>query len=166
MDLDEKLKKAQRLEKKSYYISEYLFRVLIIQKFILLPLAKTPITPNFITILSAIFAALSFYFIYLGHFICAGLLFLLYSLLDHTDGMLARYKNLSSKIGKLLDVSVDNLTFNGIFIFLFFCDLISLQACIFALVSMNIYNCITTFYILNQLRKLKSIKRFGLKNGF
>ena len=50
MDLDEKLKKAQRLEKKSYYISEYLFRVLIIQKFILLPLAKTPITPNFITI--------------------------------------------------------------------------------------------------------------------
>lgn len=166
MDLDEKLKKAQRLEKKSYYISEYLFRVLIIQKFILLPLAKTPITPNFITILSAIFAVLSFYFIYLGHFICAGLLFLVYSLLDHIDGMLARYKNLSSKIGKLLDASVDNLTFNGIFIFLFFCDLISLQACIFALVSMNIYNCITTFYILNQLRKLKSIKRFGLKKWF
>ena len=31
---------------------------------------------------------------------------------------------------------------------------------------MNIYNCITTFYILNQLRKLKSIKRFGLKKWF
>lgn len=166
MDLDEKLKKEQRLENKSYYITEYLFRVLIIQKFILLPLAKTPITPNTITILSAIFAALSFYLVYLGHFISAGLLFLVYSLLDHIDGMLARYKNLSSKIGKFLDVSVDNLTFNGIFILLFICDLASLQACVFALVAMNIYGGITTFYILKQLRKLKSIKRFGLKKWF
>lgn len=163
MDLDEKLKKEQRLENKSYYITEYLFRVLIIQKFILLPLAKTPITPNTITILSAVFAALSFYLVYLGHFVSAGLLFLVYSLLDHIDGMLARYKNLSSKLGKFLDVSVDNLTFNGIFILLFICDLASLQSCVFALLIMNIYSCVTTFYILKQLRKLKSIKRFGLK---
>lgn len=166
MDLDEKLKKEQRLENKSYYITEYLFRVLIIQKFILLPLAKTPITPNAITLLSAFWAGLSFYCIYLGHYVVAGILFLLYSLFDHIDGMLARYKNLSSKLGKFLDVSVDTLVFNGIFIFLFACELISLQACIFALVMMNLYNCITSFYILKELRKLGHIKRFGLKKWF
>lgn len=166
MDLDEKLKKDQRLESKSYYLTEYLVRVLIIQKFILLPLAKTPITPNCITFLGAVFASLSFYCVYLGHYIGGGLLFLLYSLFDHIDGMLARYKNLSSKLGKFFDASVDNLVFNGIFIFLFLCELISLQACIFVLVMMNLYNCITSFYILKELRKLRHIKRFGLKKWF
>ncbi|ECL2930137.1 hypothetical protein FSR86_08420, partial [Campylobacter jejuni] len=60
MNLDEKLKKNERLEnKRSYYISEYIIRVLIIQKFILLPLVqRTNIKPNQVTITAGFFALL------------------------------------------------------------------------------------------------------------
>ena len=99
MNLDERLKKAQRLEKiPTYYLSEYIWRVLIIQKFILIPLTKTSITPNQVTAMGGIFVILSFLSLYLGHNVIAGFCYLAYSILDHTDGILARYKNLKSKL--------------------------------------------------------------------
>ncbi|KAA6225437.1 MULTISPECIES: CDP-alcohol phosphatidyltransferase family protein [unclassified Campylobacter] len=164
MNLDEKLKKDQRLEsKKSYYLSEYLLRVLIIQKFILLPLAKTKITPNQITILAGIFVLISFVFISLKMAFVAGIFFLLYDFLDHIDGMLARYKNMSSKFGKFLDEFVDNIAFNGVFILIFFCFETNLYALIFILFIMNLHGIIASFVIVPRLKKLKTIKRFGLK---
>ena len=166
MDLDEKLKKSQRLEAKSYYITEYIFRVLIVQKIILIPLSKTPITPNFITICSSLCAMYSFYCIYSDSFVLAGLFYILYSLLDHTDGILARYKNLYSKFGKFLDDVLDILAFNGVFILLCALKLISLQTCIFVLLAMNIHNYTASLYILKKLKQLKQIKRFGLKKWF
>ena len=73
MNLDERLKKAQRLEKiPTYYLSEYIWRVLIIQKLILIPLTKTSITPNQVTAMGGIFVILSFLSLYLGHNVIAG----------------------------------------------------------------------------------------------
>lgn len=167
MDLDEKLKKSQRLEKKrSYYIIEYFYRVLIIQRYILLPLAKTSIKPNHITIMAGIFAFLSFVMIFYHSIILAGILYLLYDFLDHIDGMLARYKNLSSKWGHFLDVFVDTLAFNGVFIMVCFSFDVSIYCVIFVLCAMNLHGLICSFYIVERLKLLKNIQRFGIKKFF
>ncbi|AII15324.1 SAM-dependent methyltransferase [Campylobacter iguaniorum] len=163
MNLDEKLKKSQRLEGKTYYITEYLYRVLIIQRFILLPLVKTKITPNQITIVSFLFVSLCFYYIFTHQNLLAGLSFFIYSLLDHIDGMLARYKNLSSKIGHYLDVFVDEIAFNAVFIVLYISYDIDIFALLAVLIMMNLHGLVCTFYIVKKLRKLKQIYRFGIK---
>lgn len=163
MSMNEKLRKEQRLEQ-SYYPTEYIIRVLIIQKFILSPLSKTNITPNQITITSLIVVISSFCVIFFKYsLILAGILYLLYSFLDHCDGMLARYKNLQSKNGKLLDELVDNIAFNGIFLIAYFSSLITFFECFLVLLSFNLYALITSQYIVKKLKTLENLQRFGLK---
>ncbi|TKX34361.1 CDP-alcohol phosphatidyltransferase family protein [Campylobacter taeniopygiae] len=168
MNLDEKLKKNERLEsKRSYYITEYIYRVLIIQKFILLPLAeKTNIKPNQVTITAGIFAFLSLVMLFNHYAILAGILYLIYDFLDHVDGMLARYKNLSSKLGHYLDLFVDTLAFNGAFIVVYLTYEISIYPVIFVLFAMNLHSLICPFVIVKKLKTLKNIKRFGIKKFF
>ncbi|MBZ7954638.1 CDP-alcohol phosphatidyltransferase family protein [Campylobacter sp. W0018] len=168
MDLDEKLKKNERLEnKRSYYISEYIIRVLIIQKFILLPLAKkTNIKPNQVTITAGIFAFLSLIALYHHYAILAGILYFVYHFLDNIDGMLARYKNLSSKLGHLLDNTVDILSFNGAFIVVYLAYQISIFPILFVIFAMNLHAIICSRIIVKKLRTLKTIKRYGIKKFF
>ncbi|EGK8128326.1 methyltransferase domain-containing protein [Campylobacter lari] len=163
IDINEKLKKDQRLEK-SYYPTEYLIRVLIIQKFILFPLSKTNITPNQITIASLIVVVSSFCVIFFKYnLFLAGILYLLYSFLDHCDGMLARYKNIQSRSGKLLDELVDNIAFNGIFLIAYFSSLITFFECFLVVLSLNLHALITSQYIVKKLKKIENLQRFGLK---
>ncbi|MBZ7936504.1 CDP-alcohol phosphatidyltransferase family protein [Campylobacter sp. B0100352/1] len=168
MDLDEKLKKNERLEnKRSYYISEYIIRVLIIQKFILLPLAeKTNIKPNQVTITAGIFAFLSLVALYNHYAILAGILYLIYHFLDNIDGMLARYKNLSSKLGHLLDNIVDILSFNGAFIVAYLAYQVSIFSIFFVIFAMNLHAVICSQIIVKKLRTLKTVKRYGVKKFF
>lgn len=167
MNLDERLKKAQRLEKiPTYYLSEYIWRVLIIQKLILIPLAKTSITPNQVTAMGGIFVILSFLSLYLGHNVIAGFCYLAYSILDHTDGILARYKNLKSKLGSWMDSITDYIAWNGIFIFAYFIYDTSMFSLIFVLLSMNIYVQSGKRIFQKKLATLKTIHRFGIKKWF
>ncbi|EGF1230149.1 CDP-alcohol phosphatidyltransferase family protein [Campylobacter jejuni] len=168
MDLDEKLKKNERLEnKRSYYISEYIIRVLIIQKFILLLLVqRTNIKPNQVTITAGVFALLSLIALYNHYAILAGILYFVYHFLDNIDGMLARYKNLSSKLGHFLDNIVDILAFNGAFIVAYLAYQIPIFPIIFVIIMMNFHALVCSQIIVKKLRTLKTIKRYGIKKFF
>lgn len=170
-DLDEVLKKEYRanIDKKvTYYLTEYLFRVLVIQKFILIPLAtKTKITPNQVTIFGFLLVLLSFVCICLQFNVLAGIFYFLYFISDLLDGMLARYKNAFSKLGHFLDGLVDRIAFNFVYIVLYFShDDISLYCVIFIILIFNIHCLTATYYIVPKLKTLKEIRRFGIKKWF
>lgn len=98
-------------------VNTYIFRPLgwPIAKF----LKKTPITPNQVSFIGLIFGVLSgvlyYYGGHLNYFFGALLLFIA-SVLDCTDGSLARLKNMQSEFGKLLEGIVDYLVGFSVFI--------------------------------------------------
>lgn len=164
MKLDEKLKKSDRLEvKPTYYITEYIWRVLIVQKFILLPLAKTNITPNQVTIFGGFCIIGSFILLYLGHNVLSGILFLIYSISDHTDGTLSRLKNQSTKLGYFLDYTCDYIAWFGLIILASYLYNVSIFCTLFIISTLLFHQQFCKHFIHKRLKKLNKIYRFGLK---
>jgi CDP-L-myo-inositol myo-inositolphosphotransferase len=90
------------------YISRHLNRPLSVRFSTLL--AHTPLTPNWITVLSCLIALCGAFFFSLGRYpwtVLAGLLIQLASVLDGCDGEIARLKFLSSRFGAWLDTVLD-----------------------------------------------------------
>ena len=67
------------------------------------------INPNIITLLSFAVGLASLYHLLLQQYIIAGLLFLLYELLDDLDGDMARYWDRQTREGKYLDNFIDTV---------------------------------------------------------
>ena len=65
------------------------------------------LTPNEYTLLSIVFALISFFYLAMGKIILALLFFLFASFLDFIDGAVARYKNLATKKGAYVDTIAD-----------------------------------------------------------
>ncbi|MBC7395901.1 MAG: CDP-alcohol phosphatidyltransferase family protein [Bdellovibrionales bacterium] len=79
-------------------------------------LKNTPVTPNQLTLahtLVGIFAAILIYF---SHYILAVACFEIRTILDSADGILARLKNQSSPLGRILDTIGDGISFNALMI--------------------------------------------------
>jgi phosphatidylglycerophosphate synthase len=66
-----------------------------------------PFTPNQYTLFSLFFIVLTFYFLVKEKLALSILFFFFASILDFIDGAVARYKNISTKIGAYLDTVVD-----------------------------------------------------------
>jgi len=66
-----------------------------------------PLSPNQYTLISVIFVLGAFYFLLKQNLIFGILFFLIASFLDFVDGAVARYKNVSTKIGAYLDTISD-----------------------------------------------------------
>lgn len=73
-------------------------------------LARTPVTPNFITLLSLVIATGAAVLIATENFFAAGLVFLLAGLLDIVDGALARQTNRVTLFGAILDSTLDRIS--------------------------------------------------------
>lgn len=81
-----------------------------ISRLISVPLSKTKISANMITILRPIVALIGFWLIIQGDYtlsVIGGGVLLIYFVIDKTDGEVARLKGLESKFGKVLDSVVD-----------------------------------------------------------
>jgi phosphatidylglycerophosphate synthase len=76
--------------------------ILVAKTFSLLPLK-----PNHYTVLAVFFSLFVFYFLIKQNLIFATVFFLIASFLDFVDGAVARYKNLSTKLGAYLDTISD-----------------------------------------------------------
>ena len=74
-----------------------------------------PISPNQYTLISIFFAIFSFYFLIKQNLILAIFFFLIAGFLDFIDGAVARYRNISTKIGAYLDTICDRYV-EGIFL--------------------------------------------------
>ncbi|MHA1772183.1 MAG: CDP-alcohol phosphatidyltransferase family protein [Candidatus Thorarchaeota archaeon] len=70
-------------------------------------LARTGITPNAITVLTLIVAAISAYFFYIGDLLIGFAIMVFTVVLDMFDGAVARAANLGSKFGATLDHTLD-----------------------------------------------------------
>ena len=79
-------------------------------------LKKTPITPNAITFVHTCVGVLAAVLIYDKSYILAAVCFELRTILDCTDGILARQKGQSSSIGRILDTIGDGISFNALMI--------------------------------------------------
>ena len=73
-------------------------------------LAKTPVTPNFLTFLSFILAAGAGALIATANILAAGFVFLVAGLLDILDGALARQTKRVTNFGAVLDSTLDRLS--------------------------------------------------------
>jgi len=94
--------------KKHDQIIKYLYRWL--GYYICLLVKKLPITPNFLTLLRFPIVVLGGYSLYINDFYLkylACFFFILFSVLDSADGILARMKNNFSTLGSWLDIQTD-----------------------------------------------------------
>lgn len=148
----------------SMHIMEKIYTDYVI-KHIIHIVARTPVTPNMITIFNML---LSFYTLYLAYnkqFIAVAILIQIYTFLDNLDGILARYKNMKSKLGARLDVISDTIFYNSIFI-LTGINIVSFYLLIALVFIFNFYGVIATYYIVPRLKKLNLIKRDNIKQFF
>lgn len=143
------------------HISEKLYISIIISRILPL-LAKTKITPNMITIFNMFVSLVVYYCCIQGNLILGAILIQVYTLLDILDGNLARYKKMSTALGAKLDIISDIIFYNVIYIVVGY-GRVPLVLIIITLILANLYSIIPTYYLVPRLRKLKEIKRFGLK---
>lgn len=125
-------------------------------------ISKTKITPNMITVLNILNSFFIYFLSYKGSFVSVAILIQVYLFLDILDGNLARYKNMKSKIGAIMDTWNDRVFYTLIFIFIGW-GRVYYSYIIITIILVNLYAIIPTFYIVPRLRKLKNIKRWGIK---
>lgn len=149
---------------RSMHVAERFYTIKVVEP--ILPLiGKTFITPNMVTCANILLSFFIFYLAYESHYILCAFGIQLYLFFDILDGNLARYKNMRSKLGANLDILCDNIFYNLIFIALGL-NKINILYAVAALILMNLYGIIATHYIVPRLRKLKEIKRSGIKKYF
>ncbi len=148
----------------SMHIMEKLYTDYII-KHIINIIARTPVTPNMVTMFNMLLSFYTLYLAYNKHFIAVAIFIQVYTFLDNLDGILARYKNMKSKLGAELDVISDTIFYNGIFI-LVGIRLVNVYWIISLVLIFNFYGVVATYYIVPRLKKLRSIKRGNIKQFF
>ncbi|NDF16001.1 CDP-alcohol phosphatidyltransferase family protein [bacterium] len=77
-------------------------------------LRTTPVTANHVTLVHTLVGILASVMIYRAHYLVAALCFELRTVLDATDGILARLKNQATAFGRTLDTIGDGITFNSV----------------------------------------------------
>lgn len=129
----------------------------------LLPaLGKTHITPNMITIFNIALSFLTYYFAAKGNLTLTAILIQVYLFLDILDGNLARYKNMHTELGKILDNASDRIFYNLIIITIGY-GRVHLGIIVLLILLINLNAIIPTYYIVPRLKRLKEIKRVGIK---
>jgi phosphatidylglycerophosphate synthase len=83
-------------------------------KRIAIALRQTPVTANQITLVHTAVGILASIMIYQTHYAAAALLFEVRTVLDSTDGILARLKNQATAFGRTVDTIGDGITFNSV----------------------------------------------------
>jgi phosphatidylglycerophosphate synthase len=81
-----------------------------------LRLKDTLITANGVTVAHTLVGVMAAVFVYQKHYIAAALFLELRTLLDCVDGVLARMKNQSTAVGRVLDTIGDGIAFNSLMI--------------------------------------------------
>ncbi len=149
------------LKRKDFYWWEKIYTDLVVR---MLPVVgKTPVTPNMITFANILNAILIFWLIWVGQYFIAAFLVQVYLFLDILDGNLARYKNLCTKMGKILDHICDRLYYNALYIVIGIKIGIGWEWIAVYLIVHTVYEVLATYYIVPGIKKLKDFKRWGVK---
>jgi len=124
-----------------------------------------PISPNQYTLISIIFALISFYFLLKQNFLLVIFFFLIAGFLDFIDGAVARYKNIATKVGAYLDTICDRYVEGILLLGLIFLPLPRIFLPGFAWVFLILFGTFLTTYA-KAAAKEKEIVEKELKGGF
>ena len=154
---------ATQLKRKHFYFLEKHYTDLVVW---MLPwFAKIGITPNQVTIVNLLNGILIFVLIAFHQYVPAAILIQLYLILDILDGNLARYRELSTKLGAVLDHLGDRLFYNGVIIVLGLATPVHWIWILLFLVAHNLHALAATYYIVPAIRNMQTFQRFGLKKA-
>jgi phosphatidylglycerophosphate synthase len=123
-----------------------------------------PISPNQYTLSSIFFAIFSFYFLIKQNLIFAIFFFLIASFLDFIDGAVARYKDISTKIGAYLDTICDRYVEGILLLGMLFLPLPKIFLPGYAWVFLILFGSIMTTYA-KAAAKEKELVAQELKGG-
>lgn len=124
-----------------------------------------PITPNQYTLTSILFAFFCFYFLIKEDLILALVFFLIASFLDFIDGSVARYKNISTKIGSYLDTIADRYVEGILLLAMLFLPLPKIFLPSYIWIFLILFGSIMTTYT-KAAAKEKGLVEQELKHGF
>ena len=152
---------AVPLKRKHFYVLEKHYTDLAVK---LLPrLAPIGLTPNQVTIANLLNGLLIMASIAGHQYILAAVLTQLYLFLDILDGNLARYREMSTPLGAILDKIGDRFFYNGVMIVLGLTTPVHWIWIVLFLLAHNLHSIAATFYIVPTIRTMPTFKRFGLK---
>jgi len=123
-----------------------------------------PILPNQYTLISVIFAFGSFYFLVKQRLILAILFFLIACFLDFIDGAVARYKDISTKIGAYLDTICDRYVEGILLLGMLFLPLPKVLLPAYVWIFLILFGSILTTYA-KAAAKEKELAEQELKGG-
>ncbi len=152
---------AVPLKRKHFYVLEKHYTDLAVR--LLPPLAKIGLTPNQVTLANLLNGLVIMTAIAGHHYILAALLTQLYLFLDILDGNLARYREMSTPLGAVLDKIGDRFFYNGVMIVLGLTTPVHWIWIVLFLLAHNLHSIAATYYIVPTIRTLPTFKRFGLK---
>jgi len=126
--------------------------------------SSLPITPNQYSLISIIFALISFYFLIKHNLILAIPFFLIAGFLDFIDGAVARYKNISTKIGAYLDTICDRYVEGILLLGMLFLPLPKILLPAYVWIFLILFGSLITTYA-KAAAKEKELVAQGLKGG-
>jgi len=123
-----------------------------------------PISPNQYTLISIFFAIFSFYFLIKQNLILAIFFFLIAGFLDFIDGAVARYKNISTKIGAYLDTICDRYVEGILLLGMLFLPLPKILLPAYVWIFLILFGSLITTYA-KAAAKEKELVKQELKGG-
>lgn len=136
-------------------------------KGLVMKLVNTPITPNMITLFNLLInVPICCVLAWNRQYILLAVFIQIYCTFDILDGNLARNKQLSTKIGKILDNISDYIFYGVVFLIMGWRMNISFVIVIASVLTQYIYGFIATFYIAPYIRKHSDFKRTKIKQYF
>jgi archaetidylinositol phosphate synthase len=150
-------------KRKHFYLLEKFYTVIAI--WTLPAFARLRLTPNQITLANLLNGLVIFGLIGARHWIPAAILIQLYLFLDILDGNLARYRQLTSPLGALLDHFGDRFFYNGVMVALTFSTATHWGWLVFFLFAHNLHAAAATYYIVPAIRKNPDFRRFAFKQA-
>lgn len=152
---------AAPLKRKHFYVLEKHYTDLAVR--CLPALSKIGLTPNQVTITNLLNGLVIMGSIAAHQYLLAAILTQLYLFLDILDGNLARYREMSTRLGAILDKIGDRFFYNGVMMVLGLVLPVHWIWIVLFLLAHNLHAIAATFYIVPAIRTMPSFKRFGLK---
>jgi len=124
------------------------------------------VTPNFVSLITTIFSVAALYLYSQESYFFALITYWFRTVLDFTDGALARYTNQCTKFGKYLDLTIDYVFFLSFWAYLAYAHG---DMGIYILFVTILYTVTIDYFVeprLSSLIQREPIKQFFMKKGF
>ena len=151
------------LKRKHFYFLEKYHTLLAVRT--LPAFARLGVTPNQVTVANLLNGLAIMALVLRGQWLPAAALVQLYLFLDVLAGNLARYRDMSSRLGAVLDNFGDRFFYNGVAVAVGWAVGNSWAWILFFLLAHNLHAAAATFVVVPAIRKNPGFRRFPFKQA-